>query len=134
MKHLCKIVLIAVCSLSAVTITTSPASASARHPKSSQASFEGSPAWQKLDLRLREAWRVSAKEGGGKNVFECLLKTDHPLAAAEQSTLKAAGFEARTFIGAIATGRVAVLHVPDVAALPFVSAMELAVPLELKKP
>ena len=133
MKALHGIVVIGLVVLSLSTMFIGRAEASARHPDVAQASFEGSPAWQKLDLRLREAWRVSSQEKKGDRTLECLLKAAHALSAEERASLSSAGFAARTFMGTIVSGSLTARRVPDVAALPFVSAMELAVPLELKK-
>ena len=116
-----------------IIVVPSISNASARHPESAQASFEGSPAWAKLDVRLRDAWRQAAQGGGENKRLECLMKTERMLSADDRAMLQAAGFEARSVVGTIVTGGLKVRRVPDVAALPFVQAMELAVPLELKK-
>jgi hypothetical protein len=116
-------------------VSSFPANASAKHPEAAQASFEGSPAWEKLDLRMREAWRASlGSEEAGKKVLECIIKTDRAVSQDDRATLELAGFKARTVIGKIVTGSVPARRVPDLAAVSFVSAIELAVPLELKKP
>lgn len=107
--------------------------AMSKHPKENQ-SPEESVGWNKLDLRLREAWREATRSGDDGRVFECLLKTKSRATGADKKRLKAAGFKYRTFIGQIATGSVAAKDLPAVSNLETVEAMELAVPLSLKKP
>lgn len=108
--------------------------ASARHPAAAQASFEGSPAWEKLDLRLRQAWQ-EAQQGtaDADRPLECLLKASHPISADDKAVLAAAGYNARTVVGPIVTGSLKPAAVPEVASLPFVQVMELAAPMSLKK-
>ena len=117
----------------AATTPVSPRSAHAfaRAPEKG-AEFEGSPAWQKLDLRMREAWLDAHKKGRRKKRLECLLKTKARVSADERSLLEGAGFAPRSVIGDIITGNVQVRYVPAVAGLEFVQAMELAVPMSFK--
>ena len=104
--------------------------AKAAHPAVAQEAFEGSKAWEKLDLRFREAWHDAQTADKGQTLaFECLLKTKGPISENNKVILKAAGFQVRTVIGQIATGNVRVSQVPDVARLSLVEVMELAVPL-----
>ena len=112
--------------------STSVLFASGKHPTPS-ASFEGSPGWSKIDLRSREAWRQAIDGGDRKAKLECLMKLTHTATDNDKAALAAAGFEARTFIGAILTGSVAAGRLPDVANLDIVQAMELATPLSIKK-
>lgn len=108
--------------------------ASARHPAVTQAGFESSPAFQKLDLRARQAWQEWRTQGGASGQsFECMLKASHPLTEDDKRLLAAAGFRPRTVVGAIVTGSVAPERVPEVASLSWVTVMELAVPMSLKK-
>lgn len=97
------------------------------------ASFEGSPAWAKLDLHAREAWRDAKDSSGAQAAFECLAKLSRPLTEEDRSLLAAAGFKLHTASGPILTGRVEPSRLPDVAALEVVQAIELATPLSLKK-
>lgn len=106
--------------------------AMSKHPKENQ-SPEESVGWKKLDLRLREAWKEATQSGDDGRVFECLLKTKSRATGADREKLKAAGFKYRTFIGQIVTGSVAAKDLPAVSNLDTVEAMELAVPLSLKK-
>ncbi len=116
--------------LAAFTIS---ASASAKHPAVQEQPFEGSQAWQKLDLRFREAWKDATAAGDAGRLFECMIKIEEGDNKDDRAMLSGAGFMPRTFAGTIVTGSVRAGNVPGVARLPFVKAMELAVPLKLKK-
>ncbi|HPQ80431.1 MAG TPA: hypothetical protein PLZ86_01770 [bacterium] len=96
------------------------------------ADFENSPAWAKLDLRAREAWRTGTKGDAKAADLECFIKTTRDATADDKAILARAGFKARTTAGSIMTGSVAAEDVPAVASLDFVQAMELAVPLSPK--
>jgi hypothetical protein len=121
-------VLLVACSLMALAATSSFASAA--KPKKVEA-FEASPGYEKMDLRLREAWRENPTS---KQSAECILKARDRISEDDNAALAAAGFKTRTLIGSIATGSLSMRDVPDVANLPFVQVMELAVPMSLKKP
>lgn len=96
--------------------------------------FERSPDFAKLDLRAQQAWRA-AVAGGDKNIeFSCMLKIAERLTPDQKNKLGLTGFKPGTIIQTIVTGRVTVENLPKVAALNFVSVIELAVPLNLKKP
>jgi len=110
----------------------SVAFASAKAPKPA-AGFDGSPAFAKLDLRSREAWRQAASSGETGTRLECFLKTTHPATKDDEALLRSAGYKVRTIAGTILTGDVAASELPAVAALDFVKAMELAVPVSIKK-
>ncbi len=122
---------IAIASITFLYAGDAPASAKAPEPT---ASFDSSPAFSKLDLRSREAWRnqIASKNPGAK--LECFIKTSRPATDDDKALLAAAGFKARTFVGSIATGEVTAAKLQPVAELDFVSAVELAVPLSTKKP
>ena len=77
-----------------------------------------------------EAWR--SKPTSAKTI-ECILKARDRIGEEDKGMLAAAGFNARTVIGKIVTGNLEVRDVPEVANLPFVQVMELAVPMSLKK-
>jgi hypothetical protein len=96
--------------------------------------FKSSPGWQKLDLRFRNAWEDATVKGDSRRSFECLLKTKTTPSKDQIRQLSDAGFTSRSVIGKIMTGSIKTSDVPEVAALPFVQAMELAVPLSPKKP
>lgn len=113
-----------------VVLVPSSSSASATKPKKME-TFESSPGYEKIDLRLREAWK---EKPTSKQAVECILKAHERLSEDDSAALAAAGFKARTVIGSIATGTLPMRDVPDVANLPFVQVMELAVPMSLKKP
>lgn len=95
--------------------------------------FDKSNGWNKLDMRLRQAWQDARDAGDMDKAFECLLKTSRRMSADEKAMLGSAGFAHRSVIGTIVTGSVAAGRLPAVADLSFVEAMELAVPLTLKK-
>ncbi len=123
------LVVAAVLAAQAFTIThPGDALASARRPAKAK-DFESTPGYEKLDLRLKEAWR---EKPSGKDLLECILKARGRMGEDDQAALAAAGFNARTVVGTIATGNLMVRDVPDVANLPFVQVMELAVPMSLK--
>ena len=105
------------------------AQASSKRPASAK-SFESTPGYEKIDLRLREAWK---ERPSSKKALECILKTRERITEDDRAALAAAGFNSRTVVGSIATGNLAVRDVPDVSNLPFVQVMELAVPMSLKK-
>ena len=106
------------------------ASASAPSPAKD---FENSPAWAKLDLRAREAWRQGVKSGESGAALEGFIKPPRQATADDKALLAQAGFAARTTAGSILTGSVSAKNVPAVASLDFVQAMELAVPLSTKQ-
>ncbi len=105
------------------------APASSKRPAAAEA-FESTPGYEKIDLRLREAWK---ERPSSKKALECILKARERLSEDDKAALAAAGFNSRTVVGTIATGNMAVRDVPDVSNLPFVQVMELAVPMSLKK-
>ena len=123
--------MISVALVAAHTVQEQDAHAFARAPEK-ETRFEGSPGWQKLDLRMREAWREAHEKGRRKKKLECLMKTKTRVSKDERSLLEGAGFNPRSVIGTIITGNVQVRHVPQVAGLDFVEAMELAVPMSIK--
>jgi len=101
-------------------------------PSSTYTTFKSSAGWQKLDLRFRNAWEDATVKGDSRRSFECLLKTKTKPSTDEIRQLSDAGFTSRSVIGKIMTGSIKTSDVPEVAALPFVQAMELAVPLSPK--
>lgn len=127
-----RIILVVAAFLAAQVFTVAPVSdahASAKRPAKA-VNFESSPGYEKLDLRLREAWK---QKPSGKDVLECILKAHERISEDDKAALAAAGFNLRTVVGQIATGNLKVRDVPDVSNLPFVQVMELAVPMSLKK-
>ena len=102
-----------------------------KHPES--INFEESPGWNKIDLRMKTAWKEAESEGKRSKTLECIIKTEKKPDKDGREALKQAGFMARTFIGRIVTGSVAVGELPTVANLEMVQVMELAVPMSLKK-
>ena len=95
--------------------------------------FEESPGWKKIDLRMKTAWKEAESVGKRSKMLECIMKTEEKPDKNGREALKQAGFAARTFIGRIITGSVAVGDLPTVANLEMVQVMELAVPMSLKK-
>ncbi len=106
---------------------------SAPKPVSQIEIFKSSEGWQKLDGRFRSAWENAMTKKDFEKSFECLLKTQGKPTNAEKKSLDEAGFHRRSVIGKISTGSIAAGDVPQVAALPFVKIMELAVPMSIKK-
>lgn len=131
-SHLITGIIVLIMAALAISFASS-SEAFSRRPKK-DTNFEGSPAWEKLDLRMRQAWKESISEGGDKDkVLECIMKAENRPSPDDKAALAAAGFKGRTFAGRIITGSVKAKDVPEVAGLSFITAMELAVPLELKK-
>ena len=106
--------------------------AGARRPAGTK-EFKGSAAYDKLDLRLKQAWDDSVAPGGNPDRhIECMLKAAARPTEEQRAALSAAGFGYRTVVGTIVTGGLKIRALQDVAALPFVQVMELAVPLTPK--
>lgn len=101
-------------------------------PTDSALDFESSPAWAKMDLNLRNAWKEAHDKKMQRAKLECFIRTVAPMSADEKVLLKEAGFEPRTVVGTIISGKVAAGKLPQVAAFPFVKVMELAAPLSPK--
>lgn len=125
------ILVIAVLCIASASIhaTSFDVQAGSKRPASAE-NYESSPGYEKIDLRLREAWK---ERPSSKKSLECILKARERMTEDDKAALAAAGFKARTVVGSIATGSLAVRDVPDVSNLPFVQVMELAVPMSLKK-
>ncbi|NLD28548.1 MAG: hypothetical protein GX659_07085 [Myxococcales bacterium] len=100
---------------------------------SESAKFEESPGWNKIDLRMKTAWKEAESEGKRSKMLECIIKTEEKPDKDGRELLKRAGFKTRTFIGRIVTGSVAAGDLPMVANLEMVEIMELAAPMSLKK-
>jgi len=96
--------------------------------------FKSSDGWNKLDGRFKQAWNEAITKGDLRKSFECLIKTVKKPSDEEKRMLLDAGYEYRSAIGRILSGSVIAKDVPNVASLPFVQVMELAVPMTLKKP
>lgn len=107
--------------------------ASARAPAKNAESFEASPGWAKIDLRSREAWRNAIESGDSKKQLDCLMKTKVLPSKDELAVLKSAGFVYRTAVGTIITGNVAAEDLSAIANLEFVQAIELSVPMSIKR-
>lgn len=132
MKNKTYIILSAAVLMAALVLAVN-ARGAARHPEKQQ-DFKGSAAYDKLDLRLKQAWEESAAPGGDPDrLIECMLKADGRPTEEQRAALSAAGFSYRTVVGTIVTGNLRARSVPEVASLPFVQVMELAVPLSIKK-
>ena len=95
--------------------------------------FEKSPNFKKLDGRARMAWIAGMKNGGDKKELDCLIKVAAKMTPEQKSKLVGAGYKPGTIIDTIVTGKAPVNKVPAIAALDFVKALELAVPLNLKE-
>ena len=108
------------------------AHASAGKPSKS-ASFETSAGWEKIDLRTRQIWRESIDKNRQNSKLECIIKTKVPISKDNKSILISAGFKPQAVIGTIVTGSVSVKNLPSVANLEIVEAMELAIPVGIKK-
>ena len=104
-----------------------------RQRSATYSGFRNSDAWKKLDGRFKQAWDESMSKGDSRHVFECLIKTKATPTEGQKRELTAAGYAYRSIIGKILTGSVKAEDVPEVASLPFVQVMELAVPLSPKK-
>ena len=111
------------------------ASKNSSSPPSSQNinRFEPDEAWNKLDGRFKIAYSKAISKNDEHLPFDCMLKTKVKPTAKTKKMLLDAGFMYRSIIGNILTGSVEVKDVPAVAKLKCVSAMELAVPVSLKK-
>ncbi|MBT3182543.1 MAG: hypothetical protein HN337_08570 [Deltaproteobacteria bacterium] len=94
--------------------------------------FSESGGYKKIDLRLREAWKTSMKDGDGNRTLQCIMKTRSRISDSEQKQLKSSGYKFRTIIGRIITGTLKAKDLPTVANLDFVIAMELSTPMSLK--
>lgn len=101
-------------------------------PPGQEKPFQETDGWEKIDLRLREAWTTSVKENRRDANLECTMKTKTKISGSEREKLLSAGFKYRTVIGTIVTGSLLVRDLPRVSNLDFVQAMELAVPMSLK--
>lgn len=98
-----------------------------------QYDFERSPHFQKLDGRARTAWVGAMQAGDKKRDMSCIIKVRERLDQNRKNRLSAAGFRPGTIIQTIVTGSIAAEKVPSLAALDFVQAVELAVPLNIKR-
>lgn len=78
----------------------------------------------KMDPALR---RLAAS--GADTVVGIFLRAAHPVTTADRRRLERAGVRIGTVAGALLSGRVSARRLSDVAALGFVTYMELAVPL-----
>lgn len=95
--------------------------------------FKSSPDWAKLDLHFKQAWEKAMTTNETKKKLDCFIKTTAKMNKNEKSSLADAGYTLRSLTGKIGTGSVEAADVPQVAALPFIAAMELAVPVSPKK-
>lgn len=134
MKNLTVFGVILACALAPLFFNTMGNGAIAMSKAPDKAStFKDSKGWNKIDLRLRQAWLESEEKGEGDAHLECILKASSKITDDEKMALSDAGFKYRTVIGQIVTGGLKAKDLPSVANLEFVQAMELAVPLSLKR-
>lgn len=96
-------------------------------------SFKPVEAWNKLDGRFKIAYSDAVSKDDMHRPFDCLLKTKNKPTSTTKKMLLEAGFMYRSIIGNILTGSLEAKDVQNVAKLNCVTAMELAVPLSLKK-
>lgn len=122
-----KIILLTFIALVTATFTTPTSDAMSSKPKN-EVPFEETAGWNKIDLRLREAWKTSKDN----KTLECIIKTTVKTTSVQKDELSKAGFKSRTFIGKIATGSVKREDLSDVANLDFMESMELSTPMTLK--
>jgi hypothetical protein len=95
--------------------------------------FKSSADWAKLDLHFKQAWEKAMTAGETDKKLDCFIKTKAKMDKNEKGSLADAGYTLRSLTGRIGTGSVEADNVPRVAALPFIQAMELAVPVSPKK-
>ncbi len=94
--------------------------------------FETTPGWNKLDGRLKQAWKEAVSKNQLELNLEILIKTNQPISNIQEKNLSNAGFVLRTKIKKINVGLIKVQNLPEVANLKCVIALELAVPMSLK--
>lgn len=127
MKKIFTVMILFLCAVMFISTANAASKKPAKTPD-----FAGSPAWMKMDLRLREAWKEADTDRTNATRFECIMKTSHPMSADEKAILKDKGFEYRVVVGDIVTGAVLARNLPKVAGLSFVKIIELSAPMNLK--
>lgn len=108
--------------------------AGAKYPQEEKSTknFASSPAWDKLDLRMKELWQGYLAGGFKKPTIGCIMKTKHMLTQKDKIILDENGFKVQTIIGDIVTGHLQMVNLPKVAGLNFVVALEADVPMTMK--
>lgn len=99
---------------------------------SNRPSFKNSKDWGKLDGRLKIEYQKVTSKGGDEKPLECIIKTKSALRKKDKQKLLNSGFNYKSIIGRIITGSIAAKDLTSLAALDFVEAVELAVPLTQK--
>lgn len=89
-------------------------------------SFELNPAWQKLDERLRAAWKDAMANDDRERRFDVFVRCREAVDEGDQSFLFNHGFVVRAASGSIASGHLKAIDLQSVAELPFVASVRLS--------
>lgn len=100
----------------------------AKSQKNFQKPFEG---WEKLDPKTQNIWINDSKKTDYD--LDIILKTTKDIKSREKKAFRKVGFVFQTIINNIATGKIALSKLPDLAGLDFMVVIEAAVPVSLKK-
>jgi hypothetical protein len=78
----------------------------------------------KYNPQFGNAWKVALQQKDGKRWLECVIRVEKPPTSDEVAQFKASGFQPRSIIHDIITGRIQVRNVDKFLALPFVVSVE----------
>ena len=91
-------------------------------------SFQQTKAWNKIGLRLQQAWIDAVKAGDMDQTFECFASVRAPYSSGDRSFLQSKGYNVRLASGTIVRGNVAAKNLQQVAELYFVKTIKLSSP------
>lgn len=84
----------------------------------------GAFAATKYNPQFGAAWKLALKQKAPQRWLECVIRVKTPPTSDEMSQLKATGFQPRSIIHDIITGRIQARHVSRFLKLPFVVSVE----------
>lgn len=90
--------------------------------------FKNTKDWGKLDSATQDAWASAMNAGDKDRRMDCIVRVQPPFDPGDRAFLEDKGFVVRAAAGTLVRGHMKAGDMQDVAKLPFVLSIKIAVP------